>query len=190
MTTATRGAGRPGVAFVLVGLAVFAVTAAGLAAMGHPLIAPSGAVRLWGGSEDSKHILDWYTPSHIIHGFLFYLALWLVARKQPLGIRALITLAVEGAWEIVENTPWVISRYRDVTVSVGYVGDTIINSMFDIVAMLVGFFLAARLPVWVTIVLAIGLELLAAWAVRDNLTLNVIMLIYPFDSVLAWQAGG
>jgi len=189
VTATTRGAGRPGVAFVLVGLAVFAATAAGLAAMGHPLIAPSG-VRLWGGGEDSKHIVDWYTPSHVVHGLLFYFALWLMARRQPLGVRALIALAVEGAWEIIENTPWVIARYRDVTVSVAYAGDTIINSLFDIVAMLVGFFLAARLPVWVTIVLGIGLELLAAGAVRDNLTLNVIMLIYPFDGVLAWQAGG
>ncbi len=189
MTDAVRGTGQRDAAFVLAGLAIFAVTAAVLAAMGQPLL-PSDALRLWGAGEDSKHIVDWYTPSHVVHGLLFYLALWLVARRQPLSVRALVALAVEGAWEIIENTPWVISRYRDVTVSVAYAGDTIINSMFDIVAMLVGFFLAARLPVWVTIVLGIGLELLAAWAVRDNLTLNVIMLIYPFDSVLAWQAGG
>ena len=105
-------------------------------------------------------------------------------------MRALVALAVEAGWEILENTPWIIDRYRDVTVSGDYVGDTILNSMSDILAMLVGFFLAARLPVWMTVVIAIVMELVAAWVIRDNLTLNVIMLIYPLDGILAWQQGG
>ncbi|MCP4380220.1 MAG: DUF2585 family protein [Hyphomicrobiales bacterium] len=158
--------------------------------MGQPWIAPSGPMRFWGGDEHSQHIIDWYTPSHIVHGFFFYFILWLVARQRSLGIRALIAVLIEAAWEIIENTPWIINRYREVTVSADYVGDTVLNSVFDVVAMLVGFVLAARLPVWLSILLAIVLELAAAWAVRDNLTLNVIMLIYPSDAILAWQAGG
>lgn len=181
---------RRDVAIFAIGVAVFALTAALLAVMGQPWIAPSGIVRLWGGDEYSLHIIDWYAPSHIIHGFIFYLVLWLVARQRSLGARALIALLIEAAWEIVENTPWVINRYREATVSADYVGDTILNSMSDLVAMLVGFYLAARLPVWVTVVLAVAFELAAVWAIRDNLTLNVIMLVYPLDPILAWQAGG
>lgn len=190
MSAAAGTDGRRDVIVIVVGLAIVAATALILAVMGQPWIAPSGSVHLWGGTEHSQHIIDWYTPSHIIHGFIFYLVLWLVMRRQPLGIRALVALVIEAAWEITENTPWVIDRYRDVTIAADYVGDTILNSVFDLVAMLVGFWLAARLPVWLTVLLAIGFELLAAWAVRDNLTLNVIMLVYPLDGILAWQAGG
>ncbi|MCB1497185.1 MAG: DUF2585 family protein [Bauldia sp.] len=185
------GDGRRRILTFLGGVAVFAVTAAVLAAFGQPWIAPDGTVTLWGmGGTTSQQFFDWYTLSHILHGFLFYFALWLVARRQPLGVRALVALAVEAGWEILENTPWIIDRYRDVTVSGDYVGDTILNSMSDILAMLVGFFLAARLPVRMTVVIAIVMELVAAWVIRDNLTLNVIMLIYPLDGILAWQQGG
>jgi len=189
--SAAVGNGRRGFLTLLGGLAVFAITAAVLAAFGQPWIAPDGTVEVWGfGSSTSQQFFDWYTLSHVIHGFLFYFALWLVARRLPLGVRALIVLVVEAGWEILENTPWIIDRYRDVTISGDYVGDTILNSACDILAMLVGFILAARLPVWVTVALAIVMELVAAWVIRDNLTLNVIMLIYPLDGILAWQAGG
>ena len=189
--SAAVGGGRRGVLTLVGGLAIFAVTALVLASFGQPWIAPDGTVRLWGsGGSTSQQIFDWYTLSHIIHGFIFYFVLWLVARRQPLGVRALIALVVEAGWEILENTPWIIDRYRDVTVSGDYVGDTILNSSCDILAMLVGFFLAARLPVWMTVVIAIVMELVAAWVIRDNLALNVIMLIYPLDGILAWQQGG
>ena len=107
----------------------------------------------------SRHILDWYTPSHIVHGFLFYGALWVVARGWTVDQRGIAALVIETAWEVIENTPWVINRYRDVTVSGDYVGDTVINSVFDLWAMLVGFWLASRLPIWLTVALAIALEL-------------------------------
>lgn len=189
--SAAVGDGRRGPIILLSCLAVFAITAAVLAAFGQPWIAPDAPVALWGdGSTTSQQFFDWYTLSHIIHGFLFYFALWLVARRQSMGLRILIALVVEAGWEILENTPWIIDRYRDVTVSGDYVGDTILNSMCDILAMLVGFFIAARLPTWLTIVIAIVLEVLAAWVIRDNLALNVIMLIYPMDGILAWQQGG
>ncbi|MEQ8697176.1 MAG: DUF2585 family protein [Bauldia litoralis] len=185
------GGNRRGLMLLLCGLAIFVVTAIVLAVMGQPWIAPDGTIRLWdSGAGTSLHLLDWYALSHVIHGFLFYLLLWLVARRQSLGVRALIAMVIEAGWEILENTPWVIDRYRDVTVSGDYVGDTVLNSTADLAAMLVGFYLAARMPVWVTVVLAIVLELVAAWVIRDNLTLNVIMLVYPIDGILAWQSGG
>jgi hypothetical protein len=180
---------RRDLAFTLAGLAILAAAAAILLWMGHPAISPDGALRFWGGGEDSEHVIDWYTPSHFIHGFIFYFVLWLVARRWSLDARGIVALLVEAAWEVIENTPWVINRYRDVTVSADYLGDTVINSVFDLVAMLGGFWLASRLPVWLTVALAIAFELAAGYAVRDNLSLNIIMLLYPLDAIRVWQGG-
>ncbi len=180
---------RRDLAVAALGLAVIAAAAAILLAMGQPAIGPAG-LKVWGGDEDSRHLLDWYTPSHFIHGFLFYFAFWLVARRRSIDARGIVALVVEAAWEVIENTPWVIGRYREVTVSVAYAGDTVVNSVSDIVAMLVGFWLASRLPVWLTVALAIAFEGAAAIAVRDNLTLNILMLLYPLDTIRIWQGGG
>jgi hypothetical protein len=185
-----EGAGRGRDAEIVVaGLAVFVLQAAILAWMGRPGINPDGNIDIWGDPEHSRHVLDWYTPSHIVHGFLFYGALWLVARRWTIDQRGLAAMLIEAVWEIVENTPWVIDRYRDVTVSGDYVGDTVINSLFDLWAMLVGFWLASRLPIWLTVALAIALEVGALIAVRDNLTLNILMLLYPVEAIRIWQAG-
>ena len=176
------------------GVVLLLATAAILFAMGRIPICECGYVRLWSPPEDlagnSQHIADWYTPSHVIHGFLFYAALWLVLRRQPLGLRALIALVIEAAWEIVENSPWVIDRYREATIAVGYTGDSVLNSVSDILAMLLGFAFAARAPVWLTVLIGIVFELAALWVIRDNLTLNVIMLVHPVDAIRVWQAGG
>ncbi|MGD9863444.1 MAG: DUF2585 family protein [Pseudodonghicola sp.] len=174
-------------------VAILAATALILWAMGRSLICPCGTVAIWYGPGDpgpsSQSLLDWYTPSHLIHGILFYAALWWVAREMPLRWRLVIAMVVECGWEIVENTPWVIERYRNATVSVDYNGDSVINSTFDILAMLLGFALARRLPVWASVAIVVGFELLTTWLIRDGLALNILMLLWPLQSVLDWQAG-
>ena len=162
-------------------------------AMGRPPICTCGHVAIWHGAIDSgnsQHLLDWYSPSHVIHGFLFCGASWLLCRRLPVRFRLLIAVVVEASWELLENSPIIIDRYRAATIAVGYSGDSILNSMSDIVMMMIGFAIARRLPVWATVSLAIFFELLALAVIRDNLTLNVLMLVHPVDAIRVWQAGG
>ena len=178
---------------LLITAGFIAATAAILYTMGQPLICKCGYVKLWHGvvfsSENSQHLSDWYTPSHIIHGILFYGFFTLILPKASINVRLTLALIVECAWEILENTDMIINRYREATISLDYFGDSIINSVFDTLWMILGFLVAARLPVWATIAIAIVFEIVVGVMIRDNLTLNVIMLLWPMDWIKAWQGG-
>jgi hypothetical protein len=170
-----------------------AVQAAILYMMGRVPVCECGTIRLFvndvNSNENSQQFFDWYTLSHIIHGFIFYGLFWLIAPKAPLHVRLLLALGLEIGWELVENSNFIIERYRANTSSVDYFGDSILNSVFDTFSMVLGFFLAARLPIWVIIVTAVFFEILALIVIRDNLILNVIMLLHPFDFIRQWQSG-
>jgi hypothetical protein len=186
MTSRTRS--------VLAALIVLAAAGAILLAMGRNPMCTCGTVDLWVGTRDSpktsQMLADWYSFSHIVHGLLFYAALWLVARRWPVELRFTVALLVEAAWEVIENTPFVIDRYRTATAALGYTGDSVINSLSDIAMMILGFYVARRLPVWASVALLLVLELVPLIVIRDNLALNVWMLLAPNDALRAWQAGG
>ena len=176
-------------------IAIYAVFI--LFAMGRPPICECGVVRLWTGAvnspENSQQLSDWYTFSHIIHGMIFYAGAhllwryWRLFDGAPARWAFPIAVALEASWELLENSPLIIDRYRSVTANFGYAGDSIINSAADIVWMSLGFWIAARLPWKATVALAIAFELVTLAIIRDNLTLNVLMLIYPIDAIRVWQ---
>jgi hypothetical protein len=181
----------------LIAFLLFLAFGAILWGMGRPPICACGEVKLLHlvvqSSENSQHLADWYTPSHIIHGFIFYWFGHLLRKKWPhifhLGVAVSLAILVEGAWEVLENSPIIIDRYREVTVSWGYAGDSIVNSLADIVWMLLGFLIASRLPWKVTLAIALLFEVFVGWMIRDNLALNILMLTAPLESVKEWQAG-
>jgi hypothetical protein len=179
----------PWAASLLIALAA----AAALLALGRNPICTCGAVDLWVPGRDSPRtsqmLSDWYSLSHVAHGLLLYGALWLVARRWPVEWRFTAALLIEAAWEVTENTPWIIDRYREATAALGYNGDSVLNSLSDMAMMAVGFLAARKLPPWLAVALLILIELAPLAAIRDNLTLNIWMLLAPNDAVAQWQAG-
>lgn len=179
---------------IVAGVAILIVTAAVELWMGRLPLGPDGKFGFWEGniwsSEQSQRFADPYTFSHTVHGMLFYGFLWLVARTVPVRYRFVCALALEGAWEILENSPVIINRYREVTISLGYVGDSVLNSLSDILFAGLGFLFAWRARLWVTVLVIAGMEVGTGLWVRDNLTLNIIMLVHPIDAIKAWQTAG
>ena len=161
--------------------------------MGRNPICTCGTIDLWVGARDSpktsQMLVDWYSLSHIVHGLLFYAALSLLFRRWRIEWRFLAALVIEAGWEVIENTQFVIDRYRETTAALGYNGDSVINSISDVLMMCVGFLAARKLPLWVSVLLLVALEIVPLFVIRDNLTLNVWNLLAPNPAIQAWQSG-
>lgn len=173
---------------------LLALQAIVLAFMGQPAICPCGVVRFWvgtvSGPENSQQLTDWYTFSHVIHGIALYFLIWLVMPRAPVGMRLALAVGLEVSWEVFENTPFVIERYRQQALAQGYFGDSIVNSLTDTFAAIAGFLAAYRLPIWGSVALVLAMELFVGFMINDNLILNIIQLIHPMPAISNWQLSG
>ena len=178
-------------ASLLAAFLIVLAAAAILWLMGRPALCSCGRIDWWGpaGPSQSQMPFDWYSLSHIVHGFLFYALFAILLKRWPLGHRFVLAMTIEAAWELVENSPVIIDRYREATIAMGYSGDSILNSVSDMAMMAVGFLLARRLPLWGSVALVAALEIIPLVVIRDNLTLNVWMLLSPDAAIRSWQAG-
>jgi len=140
--------------------------------------------------HNSQHAFDAYSLSHVLHGVLFYGFFWLFRKRMDFRWRLVAATAVEIAWEVMENSPIIINRYRTATAALGYEGDSIINSLGDVLSFVIGFYLARRLGLWRSILFFLAVDLGMLWLIRDNLALNVLMLLWPIDAIRRWQTGG
>ncbi len=179
---------------ILIILGILTVVGVTEYVMGRSPLGPDGHFGFWDGniwsSENSQRVADPYTFSHLGHGLIFYFLFWLFGRKLPLRYRLIFSVLLEASWEILENSPLIINRYREATIAVGYVGDSILNSLSDIIFMAIGFMFARHAKAWVSLALLIAMELGCAYWVRDNLTLNVVMLVHPIPAIQQWQSEG
>ena len=187
--------GRPLWHYLLVVAAVAAAAALIELAMGRVVFSRTGRLMLWAplvaSPENSQQVFDWYSFSHVIHGIAFYGGLHQLGRRRgwPLGLRLVLAVLIEAAWEVFENTPFTIEHYRKATIALDYYGDSVLNSVCDILCCAGGFFLAAKLPVWGSVALVVAMEAFVAAMIRDNLTLNIIMLLRPIEAIKRWQSG-
>jgi len=175
-------------------IAVILLTGGVERSMGRSLLGPDGKFGWWEGgiwsNECSQRFADPYSLSHVAHGMVFYGGLWLVARRLPVRRRFLLAVLLEAGWEVLENSPLIIERYRQVTIALGYDGDSVLNSLSDVFMMSLGFLLALRFRPWITVAGLAAMELGCALWIHDNLTLNIIMLVHPVEAIKAWQMTG
>ncbi len=183
---------RAGIALAV--LAIVALTAGVELRRGRSLLGPDGRFGLWEGniwsSEQSQRVADPYSLSHVVHGLLFFGLLWLAARRLPVEYRFLLAVLLEAGWEVLENSPLIIDRYRSMTIALGYEGDSVLNSASDVVAMSLGFLMASRLRLWLSVAAIVVIEVGCLLWIRDNLTLNIVMLVHPIEAIKAWQMAG
>jgi len=140
--------------------------------------------------HNSQHFIDPYTFTHILHGVAEFWIISLILRKVPLAWRLAIAVGIEGTWEVVENTNTVIQRYREATISLDYYGDSIINSISDMIACATGFLIAWKIRFWRSLALFLLTEIILILCIRDSLLINILMLFYPIEAVKVWQGGG
>jgi hypothetical protein len=187
----------PLIAYCALAAALVALHVTVLHLFGQPWISASGRILLWVNDpfspEMSQQLADWYSFSHIIHGFIFYGLLHLAFPRLPLAARLLIAMSIEIGWEITENSPAMIQHYRQQALAVGYRGDSILNSLSDVFMMCTGFFVASRLRARYVVAIALAFEIFTAITIRDNLTLNIINLTMPPEwapirAIHDWQA--
>ena len=175
----------------LISLAIIAVTATVLYMYGRALICPCGFVKLFwwgprGDLQESQHLLDIYSATHALHGILLYFVIWLIGRgRVPAAVGLIVAMLLESGWELWENSNSIIDRYNKA--GVVYAGDSIINSVGDLLMMMLGFLIAATAPAWVSVLILIATEVGLALLIRDNLLLNIINLIHPIDWISKWQ---
>jgi hypothetical protein len=178
--------------YLLIAAGLIVLQALMLFAMGRTPICTCGTIKLWHGvvnsSENSQHIFDWYSFTHLLHGVWLYLLTWLTLRRAPVALRLVLAVFFEGAWEVLENTNYVIERYRAATIALDYYGDSIVNSVADTLTMMLGFVAARLLPIWATVSLIVAIELALGYLIRDNLFFNILMLMYPLEGIKAWQS--
>jgi hypothetical protein len=152
---------------------------------------PAGDFALWSfevaSQHNSQHLIDWYTPSHFSHGLIFAMFLLWALPKQLRSYALVFAVLLEAAWEVLENTPFIINRYRSATSAFDYFGDSIANSVADIAWCALGFAVAVRLGKLKSCIIFLALEVITLLCIRDNLTLNVIMLLHPIPAIKAWQ---
>ena len=176
------------IAVILVGTALL------LRSQGRLWVCSCGYLLLWSsdpwGSDNSQHLLDPYSFTHLLHGSLLCGILALILPRLSVVWRLWLAVSIEAVWELVENSEFVIRRYRQQTAALGYHGDTIVNSLGDIIACGLGFVLAQRLGFRRTFALFVLTEVSLAILIRDNLTLNIVMLIHPIEAIKEWQAAG
>lgn len=152
-----------------------------------------GQIFLWvsgaWSSNTSQHLFDPYSFTHFLHGFLFYWLILLIFPKFSREWQLWIAVAMESGWELIENSSFIIERYRETTAALGYYGDTIFNSFGDVLSCGIGFAVARTLGLTRSLIVFLLIEAVLLFWIRDSLLLNILMLIYPLDSIKHWQTG-